>query len=289
MNIISSEVKEQDIREYWERGYWISPPLLDQQTILEIRQELQRIFNDERDSDNYSWFEFPKPEPGSGQIHQVTNAWWVNDRIKELVTHPSIGKMAAALMKTPEVRLWHDQVLSKPGTPQESRVSDEGNVGWHQDYAYWQCSNNTNMCSIWLALQDTDLSNGGMRTIVGSHKWGAMEGANTFYEKDLNGLQEKYGAGHDWIDEPCKLKAGQASFHHALTFHGSGPNQTPDPRLCVIMHVMSEETGLRTDGKWHLCATLLGPNTKTNDRFEGPLFPTLYSEINPEEIAQPER
>ena len=31
--------------------------------------------------------------------------------------------------------------------------------------------------------------------------------------------------------------------------------------------------GLRTDGKWHLCATLLGPEAKTNDRFEGRCFP----------------
>lgn len=288
MKVIAADVKEQDIREYWERGYWISPPLLDQQAIAEIRQELQRIFNDERDSDNYTWFEFPKPEPGSGQLHQVTNAWWINDTIKELVTHPAIGKMAAALMKTSEVRLWHDQVLSKPGTSQGGEVGIEGNVGWHQDYAHWQCSNNTNMCSIWLALQDTNLDNGGMRSIVGSHKWGVMEDASTFYEKDLNGLQEKYGTGHDWIDEPCKLKVGQASFHHSLTFHGSGPNQSLDPRNCVIIHVMSEETGLRTDGKWHLCATLLGPKAKTNDRFEGPFFPTLYSETHPEKMAQHE-
>ena len=286
MQIKAPDVTEQDIQEYWEKGYWISPTLLDQPTIARIREELIRIFNDERDSDNYTWFEFPKPEPGSGQLHQVTNGWWVNDTIRELVTHPSIGKMAAALMKTPEVRLWHDQVLSKPGTPRGKEVTDQGNVGWHQDYAYWQCSNNTNMCSIWLALQDTDLNNGGMRSIVGSHKWGVQEEASTFYDHDLDKLQERFGTDRDWVDEPCILKAGQASFHHALTFHGSGPNHSADPRLCVIMHVMSEDTGLKTDGKWHLCATLLGPEAKTDDWFDGPLFPTLYSETSPEKMAQ---
>jgi len=273
-------VNDADVDEYWERGYWISPRLIDEDTIGELRTELERIFRGERDSDNYVWYEFPTPEPNTQQLHQVTNAWWINRKIKELVTHPGVGRIAARLMRTPEVRLWHDQVLSKPGTPSPETVSNEGNVGWHQDYAHWQCSNSTNMCSVWLALQDTDLNNGGMRSIVGSHKWGALKGASTFYDKDLSGLQSKYGEGRDWIDEPCILKAGQASFHHSLTLHGSGPNFSPDPRLCVIIHLMSASTGLRTDGKWHQCSTLLGPEARRDDLFTGPFFPALYSESN---------
>lgn len=276
MHVNDIKVTQANVEQYRRRGYWCSPKLLDDDAIADLRGELGRIFRGERDSDNYTWFEFPKPQPGTQQLHQVTNAWWINRKIKALVTHRHIGKIAAALMKTPQVRLWHDQVLSKPGVSDPAKAGDEGNVGWHQDYAHWQCANSTNMCSIWLALQDTDLTNGGMRTIVGSHKWGLAEEASTFYEKDLDGLRRRYAGDREWVDEPCILKAGEASFHHSLTFHGSGPNRTPNPRLCVIMHVMSAETGLKTDGKWHLCATLLGPEAKTGDRFEGPLFPQLY-------------
>ena len=61
----------------------------------------------------------------------------------------------------------------------------DGNIGWHQDYAHWQVSSSTNMATMWIALQDTNLENGGMRTIVGSHKWGLQKNADTFHEKDL--------------------------------------------------------------------------------------------------------
>ena len=132
-------VSDADVDEYWRRGYWVSPRLLDEQGIERLRGQLDRIFRGERDSDNYTWFEFPTPRPGTQDIHQVTNAWWINRTVRSLVTHPNLGRVAARLMKTNEVRLWHDQVLSKPGTTGEA--TDEGNVGWHQDYAHWQCSN----------------------------------------------------------------------------------------------------------------------------------------------------
>ena len=83
------------------------------------------------------------------------------------------------------------------------------------------------MCTAWTDLQDTDLQNGGMRSIVGSHKWGLLEDSNTFGHKDLDGLQARFAnqkISGDWIDEPCIMQAGQVSFHHALTLHDSGPN-----------------------------------------------------------------
>jgi ectoine hydroxylase-related dioxygenase (phytanoyl-CoA dioxygenase family) len=72
------------------------------------------------------------------------------------------------------------------------------------------------------------------------------------------------------------LKAGQVSFHHSLTFHGSGPNLSDQPRRCVILHMMPAGCGLKTDGKWHLCATLLGPEAKKDQPFSGPFFPRLW-------------
>ena len=48
----------------------------------------------------------------------------------------------------------------------------------------------------------------------------------------------------------------------------------------------ADVTELKTDGKWHLCVTLLGPRVKNDDWFDGPLFPTLYSQAAPEKMAQ---
>jgi ectoine hydroxylase-related dioxygenase (phytanoyl-CoA dioxygenase family) len=205
----------------------------------------------------------------------MCNGWWINEAIREIVLSPKIGRIGARLMGTDEVRLWHDQVLYKPGSG--SREEKSGNVGWHQDYGHWQCASTQNMCTAWIALQDTDLGNGGMRTIVGSHKWGLSEDSYTFGEKDLEGLRKRFEReGQPWIDEPCVLKAGQASFHHSLTFHGSGPNLSDQPRLSIVVHMMPADCAYRNHRQYHPNAALLGPGAREGDLYAGKFFPTIW-------------
>ena len=84
------------------------------------------------------------------QIVKITNGWWINDEVKDLVLDPVLGEIVAAIMQTDEVRLWHDQVIKKPGAG--GRETKAGNVGWHQDYAYWTAADTSNMCTAWIAL-----------------------------------------------------------------------------------------------------------------------------------------
>jgi len=264
--------------EYRERGYWVSPKLLDDEQIATLRHAIERIMNGERDRQTHGWQGVKEFDLQGKAVCQYTNAWWINEEIERALHHPAIGGIGAQLMNTPEVRVWHDQVIWKPGVGANGEDNSDGNVGWHQDYGHWQCANTDNFCTAWIALQDTDLTNGGMRTIVGSHKWGLTEDSYTFGEKDLDGLRKKFEkADQPWIDEPCVLKAGQASFHHALTFHGSGPNLSDEPRLCLIVHMMPKGCGLRKDApRWHLCGTLLGPHARADQPYEGPFFPQIW-------------
>src|SRR6185369_11314296 len=139
-------------------------------------------------------------------------------------TSSLIGDVACALMGVPACRLWHDQVIEKPGCGTGIDPT-AGNVGWHQDYAYWQCTSTSNMVSAWVALQDTDKSNGALMTLVGSHELGLIPGSATFTEHHVSVLWARFGSmpASEWIEEPCIIKGGQLSFHHALCFHASGP------------------------------------------------------------------
>ena len=184
--------------------------------------------------------------------------------------------VAGAVVVVLEGDVWHDQVVWKPGTG--GGETKAGNVGWHQDSAYWTASNTTNMCTAWIALQDTDLSNGGMRTLVGSHKIGLIEDADTFYDTDLDGLEKRFKErmGIAWIDEPCILKAGQASIHHALCFHGSGPNQTNQPRLSVVGHYMPKGCAYNAHTTRHRNVKYLGPRPVHGQLFDNEYFPLVY-------------
>ena len=269
-------VTEADITEFKERGYWISPVFLDADEVAELRFEVERLMRGEKDTDSWGLGGPQKADPESKQMFQAVHAWWVNHRIRQTVCSPVIGYMASRLLEVDSVSLIHDQALVKPPLG-ESEHPTEGNFGWHQDFAYWDWISTSNLCTCWIALQDTDLSIGGIRTIVGSHKWGYDPAAETAGVKDLDVLREQYQKdGKEWIDEPCILKAGQASFHHSLTLHGSGPNRSDQVRMSVVSHLMPSDATYAASGKWNGMLGLLGPDAKDGDRLSGPLFPQTW-------------
>jgi ectoine hydroxylase-related dioxygenase (phytanoyl-CoA dioxygenase family) len=132
------------------------------------------------------------------------------------------------------LRLWHDQVIYKgPHTG--------GGIGWHQDYGYWQHVAPADMVTCWMALDDCDEENGCMMMLDGSHHWGLLDEDQAFGGPDLeaaiNHLPPEFASQAKMV--PMKMKAGQASFHHCLTFHGSYANRSDRPRRCVISHFLN--------------------------------------------------
>ena len=265
------------IAEYRQRGYWRSPKLIDDETIARLRVAHERLWSGQFDRPIPSQYGPPKPPADPGDLRQQCNAYWLSDEIRRVVTSPVLGALGARLMDVPAVRLWHDQAVHKPGAGARG-VTGRPSVGWHQDFGYWQCASTTNMCTAWIALQDTDLNNGGMRTLVGSHRWGLVPESNNFWSQTLDGDAERFAelAKGEWSDELCVLKAGEASFHHALTFHGSGPNFTDQPRMCVIAHMMPGDTTYRAGRQAHPNLVFLGPDAHDGQPFAGPFWPVLW-------------
>lgn len=267
------------LAEYRERGYWVSPRLFSTEQIAEMREAQERMWAGEHDSEILPQYGAQEVEPGSPDVRQQCNAFWLSDVIRKVTTSPLLGAIGARFMGVDTVRLWHDQAVYKPGIGPDGKDETAGNIGWHQDYGHWKSSSTSNMCTAWIALQDTDLQNGGMRTIVGSHKWGLLEDSNTFGHKDLDGLQARF-ANQDisgaWLDEPCIMQAGQVSFHHALTLHGSGPNLTWEPRMCLISHMMPGDTTYAPGRQFHPNLVYLGPNAQAGQPFAGPYWPQMW-------------
>jgi ectoine hydroxylase-related dioxygenase (phytanoyl-CoA dioxygenase family) len=270
------EVTAQDVAEYWERGYWISPKLIDDPTIERVRRAMGRLFDGKIDGDGWYFEGQFQPPSDPLALRRVINAWWVNDESRDLVMNPMVGRIAASLMRVDGVRLWSDQALIKPGSGPEADTT-AGNIGWHQDKSYWHISSTDNMVTAWIALQDTDLSNGGMRTLVGSHQWDLVPGSDKFYEKDLGKLREEFsGRVKSWTDEPCILRAGQASFHHSLCFHASETNKTHAPRLSVVGHYIPDGTLFQSSGRYTINLRALGPRPRSGQPFADPAFPLVW-------------
>ena len=88
---------------------------------------------------------------------------------------------------------------------------------------------------MWLAVYDTDIENGAMKVVSGSHKKGAGGFSHhTNHSKDYVLDQE---VSSDQIEKEkivyMDLKAGEISLHNDALLHGSDPNKS-DRRRCGI-------------------------------------------------------
>ena len=82
-----------------------------------------------------------------------------------------------------------------------------------------------------------------MRFVRGSHGWGLLDDGG-FYRQDLDDQRDAIPVpdGRSWEEVPALLPAGGASFHHCLTFHGSGPNLSAGPRRSLAIHMRTENS-----------------------------------------------
>ena len=90
------------------------------------------------------------------------NMWKREPSYEAAIHNPLIAGTARGLLDTPEVRLWHDQIISKP-------PHDNGHFGYHHDFFFWPLSP-PNIVSCWLALDDATVDSGCMHVMPKSHK-----------------------------------------------------------------------------------------------------------------------
>lgn len=258
-----------DVSFFEKNGYWIAPKLFDDELIEQARDHLERLRRRdyEKGEDPLSNY-----RPSGDDVHgllKIDNGWWADRVMEHIATSPILGEIATKLLGVEEIYLWHDQVLYKPGNSQAA-----GNVGWHQDKGYWASASGTDMVTAWVAFDDVDEENGCMRFVPGSHIWGLLKESD-FFNPDLdaqgNRMQEAHG--REWTEVPVILRAGQTSFHHCMTLHGSGPNRSNRPRRSIAVHMMSGETRL-VKGNGHDNEKIFGG--EDGELYRGLRFPRLW-------------
>jgi hypothetical protein len=160
--------------------------------------------------------------------------------IMELVSHPALGRLAAAVTGARWVQVWWVQLLLKPPSGLDGGST---NIGWHQDRHYWQAwEEGSELFTAWVALSDVTADAGPMRFVRSSHRWGLQ--ASDFYGQDHDRQREaiRVPEGQVWEEVPALLPPGGVSFHHHLTYHGSGPNRTSRPRRSFALHMRTERS-----------------------------------------------
>ena len=100
-------------------------------------------------------------------------------------------------------------------------------VAWHQDVTYWGLEP-PDAVTAWYAIDDSDIGNGCMQVIPGSHQRGIQEHGTSEQEGNLLSINQEVPVTEAEAETAVDLvlKAGEMSIHHGQIIHGSLPNHS---------------------------------------------------------------
>jgi hypothetical protein len=245
---LSDSEKHAAAEKFDRDGYFISPgPLIPEELLARVRPRIDAVYAGEYETGIAPVGNPPPGKEPPTSLVKIDNAHRSDRTIHELVSHPAIGRWAAALTGAKMVQVFAVQMLIKP-----PGSAGNGNVGWHQDYEYWEGGLVGELFTAWVAISDVTAESGPMRFVRGSNHWGLLK-AGDFFGKNLDAIKQRMmekNGSDAWQEAAAVMPPGGVSFHHRLNVHGSGPNVAAGPRVSFAIHLRTEKSGLRDGVKW---------------------------------------
>jgi ectoine hydroxylase-related dioxygenase (phytanoyl-CoA dioxygenase family) len=218
-------------------GFVIVDRLIDPGLVDGLRQAFDDLFSGRFEKgvrpDEVNW------QQGSGdptRTRQICNGWKANRDIAAIVLDESIGKAIARLAGWSGVRIMQDNVIWKPPATRS--------LGFHQDSAYLSWFAPSDLLTCWIALDDTSADGGTLEFVRGSHRWTLREPKGEFHAPEDYRKPMLEAAALEGVEADIafvEVAAGGGSFHHGRTWHGSGPNNSQNPRRSLVLHAMQSE------------------------------------------------
>lgn len=174
-------------------------------------------------------------------FRQCLNLWTRYPNVCAFSTDPRPAAIAARLLGTESVRLWHDQALYKESG---GRQTDP-----HQDHPYWPIIEH-DLVTAWVPLDGSTVENGAMSYWPGSHREGLHRFVNIFGDEEPEDIGTT-AALADIQPMTIEVPRGAIAFHHALTAHRANPNKSATTRRVHTMIYMADGCHRSEDGRGH--------------------------------------
>jgi ectoine hydroxylase-related dioxygenase (phytanoyl-CoA dioxygenase family) len=234
---------DEEVAFYREHGWYLSRQIFSDEEIDALAAEQDRYYAGHRDR------KLPvRPpriaywEPAHGDTARNNDyVFYESTVMANILAKPVLGAIAARLSGTDQLRLFNSALMYKP----TNLKGDATVVPWHFDRHYWKTCTSNEMLTAFLPLHDCDEEMGTIVMVDGSHTWKEVGDNDTttkhFLHRDKNELEqmlERNAHVNNAVVRkvPMRFKKGQVSFHHCLTYHGSGPNLSARPRRAFSLH-----------------------------------------------------
>ena len=156
---------------------------------------------------------------------QFMNLWRRDEQLAQFILSKRLGSVAAQLLNTDAVRIYHDQALFKePGA---------GYTPWHQDQFYWPLEDHKTI-TMWMPLTNMGSEMGTLVFADKSHLDGPMGDIEISDHSEAH--FQKIIQERDYHCSISELSAGDATWHQGWTLH-KAPGNTTD-RMRQVMTII---------------------------------------------------
>ncbi|KAK7106231.1 phytanoyl-CoA dioxygenase domain-containing protein 1 homolog [Littorina saxatilis] len=268
----SYEWPEERVQQFNKDGFVSNVPVLTEEQCDRLLNDYRFFMGKENHPGMAMMYEYHSNQSADPQnvLMHALGHWRLTQLFHDLVFLPQVVVPVSQCMGGKAVRFWHDQLFAKP-------AHHGGNVAWHQDYSYWIRSRPMCHMTVHIALEDQTEENGTLKYIPGSHRWTRNNGEPLpvldFNFKDMEGIKTILTEEEREAFKPVSalLKKGEASFHHALSVHGSYGNRSPKNRRAAVLNYFADGTYSDSDQE-----LLKGVTIPKGQKMEGQFFPIVF-------------
>jgi phytanoyl-CoA hydroxylase len=224
------QIDDATVERYRADGFAVLPRLLTEAQVASWRKEVAAAVRARAATPPSGRLGSLDGNPGPNELFlQHVNLWQTHLGMRQLVLDSALGMVAARLAGIDAVRVCFDSLLIKLPFSPASR--------FHLDLPHWSIDD-ARAATLWIALDEVDLSNGCMCYLAGTHHARGGDLTNA-----PHGFRTLFTLNPGWAAiEPvfCPLRAGDAIVHSALTAHGSTANMRPASRWAMTIAFMPD-------------------------------------------------
>lgn len=251
-------VSDEQIRQFHEDGYCVVDALFSEAEI----QEIQDFFEEykligEKVFDGGLGFD--EIDPKQRQVRAM-HPHRRSEQARAWVTHSRVAEVLKALLGEEALVAQSMYYFKPPGAKGQ---------GMHQDNFYLVAQPATCIAA-WTAIDDSDLENGCLYVVPGSHRENILCPSERSKERWFD-----YGDSHigkfprDSQPIPVPVPRGSTMFFGGNLIHGSGPNRTEDRwRRTFIGHYVNE-TSDTVSRFYHPILNMQGEVVSSVDEYHG--------------------
>lgn len=237
---------EEQSRALSEQGFVAIPSFLAGDELVVIRTIFDHLFRDKVGQDEGRQFDLAGGgTDGALKLPQILEPSDYAPELRDLDVVRRAAEITQNYFDSDATPVMGEHMIFKP--------AHVGNVTpWHQDQAYHDPAMDERSINFWIALDDTDIENGCMQYVPGSHENDVLPHHPIGHDRKVHGLEVDNPDAFTHSVVACPLKAGGCAMHLPKTLHYAGPNRTDRQRRAyiLIMQAPPVKRAVPVDNYW---------------------------------------